>query len=81
MKRVFVAEKSGVPIEINAVHVEAVATPRMAKARMAVTPIPRLDTEKMVAYISVDDLEELFKSHRLNPVWLERVIAEAREGL
>jgi len=86
MKRVFVVEKDGVPIERDGgLHVETMPTPSMAKARMEVTPIPRLASEKIVPYVSVEDLEELLQKPQLLVTALEdalqRLIAEAYEGL
>lgn len=80
MKRVFVAERNGTPIEANEVHVEAVSTLRMAHARMQVTPIPRLSSEKMVPYVSVETLEAFIAEHGGDPE-LEALIADAKEGL
>lgn len=57
MKRVFVAERHGQPIDMNGLHVEALPTTAMAAARLEVTPLVRLKTERMVPYVSVETLE------------------------
>jgi len=80
LKRVFVAEKNGQPIELNEVHVEAVLSPKMANARREVTPIPRLKSERMVPYVSIEDLESLVRRYGGTPE-LEALITNAWEGV
>lgn len=84
MNRVFVAERNGLPITLNEIHVEALPSPSMANARMQVTPIPRLKTERVVPYVSVLTLEDLLilsdQGSDLRDE-LVRLIADAMEGI
>lgn len=80
LKRVFVAEKNGQPIELNEVHVEAVSTPKIANARREITPTPRLKSERMVPYVSIEIVESLVRRYGGTPE-LEAMIAGAWEGV
>lgn len=81
MKRVFVAERNGEPITFHGgFHVETVPSPVIAEARMEVTPIPRLKTERMMPYVSVDTLEAFVTSDGTLE-GLQALIASAWQGI